>query len=71
MDTPKLLAFALIALGLIAFAYQGITYKTQDNVLDVGPIHITAAKSHTLPVPPVVGAVALLVGVVLLMSRKG
>ena len=67
MNTTKMLAIVLIALGIIAFAYQGISYKSQENVVDLGPIHVTTEKSHTLPLPPIVGAVALLGGIALLV----
>ena len=72
-NTTKLLAILLIALGIIAFAYQGISYKTQENVVDLGPIHVTSEKTHTLPLPPIVGGIALLGGVGLLVAgaRKG
>ena len=62
----KLLGIALIAIGIIAFAYQGISYTTRDKVVDLGPLHMTAEKSHTLPLPPIVGAVALAGGLALL-----
>jgi hypothetical protein len=72
MNTTKLLGIVLIALAIAAFAYQGITYQTRDRVVDLGPIHVTAEKSHTLPLPPLVGALALLGGIVLLFvdNRK-
>jgi len=62
----KLLGIALIAVGIIAFAYQGISYTTRDKVVDLGPLHVTAEKSHTLPLPPIVGAAALAGGLALL-----
>jgi len=62
----KLLGIALIAVGIIAFAYQGISYTTRDKVVDLGPVHVTAEKSHTLPLPPIVGAAALAGGLALL-----
>jgi len=62
----KLLGIALIAIGIIAFAYQGISYTTRDKVVYFGPLHVTAEKSHTLPLPPIVGAVALAGGLALL-----
>jgi hypothetical protein len=65
-NAMKLLAIALIAIGIIAFAYQGISYTTQDRVVDLGPLHVTAEKSHTLPLPPIVGTVALAGGLALL-----
>jgi hypothetical protein len=66
MNTTKIFAIALIAIGIIAFAYQGISYTTRDKVVDLGPLHVTAEKSHTLPLPPIVGAAALIGGLALL-----
>lgn len=73
MKSNMLIGVILIAIGILAFAYQGITYKTREKVVDIGPIHMTAEKTRTLPLPPIVGAVALVGGVVLLVmgSRKG
>ena len=69
---PKIIiAIVLIALGIAAFAYQGITYTTREKVVDLGPIQVTAEKTKTLPLPPIVGAIALVGGIVLLvMGRK-
>jgi hypothetical protein len=58
---------ALIVLGLIALAYQGITYTSRETVLDVGPIHATADRQKTLPLPPVFGIAAVVGGVALLI----
>jgi hypothetical protein len=67
----QILGIALIVLGVIAFAYQGITYTTQEKVLDVGPLKATVEKEKTIPLPPIVGAAALAGGIVLLaMGRK-
>lgn len=67
----KMLGILLIAIGIAAFAYQGISVTTSERVVDVGPIHVNADKTRTLPLPPIVGAVALVGGiVVLVMGRK-
>ena len=73
MKTNTLIAIILIAIGIVAFAYQGITYTTREKVVDIGPIHMTAEKTKTLPLPPIVGAIALVGGIVLLVmgNRKG
>ena len=73
MKTNTLLGIILIVVGIVAFAYQGITYKTREKVVDLGPIQMTAEKTKTLPLPPIVGAIALVGGIVLLVvgSRKG
>jgi len=58
----------LIVLGLGALAYQGINYTTRETVIDVGPVHATAERHRTLPLPPVVGAIVVAGGVVLLVA---
>jgi hypothetical protein len=71
---PKvIIAIILIALGIAALAYQGITYTTREKVIDLGPIQVTAEKTKTIPLTPIIGAIALVGGIVLLVmgSRKG
>lgn len=71
MKATTLMAIILIAIGIMAFGYQGITYTTREKVVDVGPIHMTAEKTRTIPLPPIVGAIALLGGIVLIgIGRK-
>jgi hypothetical protein len=68
----KPLGMILIVLGVIALIYQGFTYTTHKKVLDVGPIQATKEEHHSVPLPPVLGALALIGGVVILVSdRKG
>jgi LPXTG-motif cell wall-anchored protein len=70
MKTHILIGIILIVIGIVALAYQGITYTTRDKVIDIGPIQLTAEKTKTLPLPPIVGGVALVGGIVLLFIRK-
>ena len=58
----------LILLGVVALAYQGITYTSRDTVIDVGPIHATAERQHTMPLSPVLGIVAIAGGALLLYA---
>ena len=55
----------LIILGIVALAYQGISYTTSEKVVDLGPLQVEAKREKTIPLPPVLGAVALIGGVVL------
>jgi uncharacterized membrane protein YidH (DUF202 family) len=73
MKTYTLMGIILIVIGIVALAYQGITYTTREKVVDLGPIQMTAEKTKTLPLPPIVGAVALVGGIVLLVmgNKKG
>lgn len=61
------IAIVLIAIGVVSLAYQGITYTTREKVLDLGPIRATAEKEKTIPLPPILGGLALAGGVVLLV----
>lgn len=66
----KTFGVILIALGLIGLVWGGINYTTRETVVDIGPIHATRDKEHNLPLPPVVGALVLLAGVVLVFTGK-
>ena len=67
MKTQTILAVLLIVIGIVAFAYQGITYTTREKAIDFGPIHVTTEKTHTFPLPPIVGGIALVGGILLLV----
>ena len=66
----KPLGIILIALGLFGLAWGGFTYTTREKVVDIGPIHATRDKTHTVPLSPVFGAVALIGGIVLLAAGR-
>jgi uncharacterized membrane protein HdeD (DUF308 family) len=57
----------LIVLGVLALAYQGITYTSREKVLDIGPVEATAEREKTLPLPPILGIAAVAGGVALLV----
>ena len=61
----------MIILGVLALAYQGIRYTTQEKLVDIGSIHVTTTEKKSIPLPPIVGGAAILAGVALiLMERK-
>lgn len=64
------MAVVLIALGIVALAYQGITYRTTEQAIDLGPLKVTTEKTHTIPLPPILGAIALVGGIVLLVAVR-
>lgn len=70
MNPKVIIAIILIVLGIAAFAYQGITYTTREKVVDVGPIQLTAEKTKTFPLPPIIGAIAIAGGIVLLVAGR-
>jgi len=65
------LGIVLIVLGVLALAYQGFSYTVPKKAADVGPIHITKDERHTVPLPPILGALALIGGLaVLVVDRR-
>jgi hypothetical protein len=72
MKRTAVLGLVLVALGLLALAYQGITYRSRETIVDIGPLHATAERDRTLPLPPVLGIVAVAGGAALWIagSRK-
>jgi hypothetical protein len=66
----KILGMILIALGLISLAWGGFTYTTREKVVDIGPIHATRDQTHTVLLPPIAGALALVGGIVLMVAGR-
>ena len=62
-----LVGIVLIVLGIVAFAYQGITYTSRETVIDIGPLHATADTQKTIPLSPLLGGLALVGGIVLVI----
>lgn len=72
MKRMTLIGIVLLVLGGLALAYGGISYVTDEKVLDLGKLEIEAQKEHTIPVPPIVGVVLLATDLVfiLMANRK-
>ena len=66
MKTTSLTGIFLVLAGALALIYQGITYTKTEKLLDLGPIHATTETQKTIPLPPVVGALALIGGIAIL-----
>jgi hypothetical protein len=63
----RILGVMLIVLGLVAFIWGGISYTKQEDVLNVGGLHATVEHKKRVPLPPILGGVALLAGALLLI----
>jgi len=57
----------LIVLGGLVLAYQGFDYTHQEKVLDLGPIHATREDHDRISIPPILGGLALVGGIVLVV----
>ncbi len=72
MKPYTLIGIVLIVIAAIAFGYQGINYTSREKIIDIGALQVSADRTRTLPLPPIVGGVALIGGIVLLVmgSKK-
>ncbi len=72
MKPIMLIGLILIVLGVLAVAYQGIHYTTREEVIKIGPIEATKETKKTIPLPPLLGGLALAGGIVLVIvgARK-
>ena len=66
----KALGVVLIVLGVLALAYGGFTYTHEKKVVDVGPLQASKKETSTVPLPPILGVVAILGGGILLVTGK-
>jgi hypothetical protein len=66
----RLLGIVLIVLGLVGVIYGGISWTTKDTILDAGPVEISTTKRESVPLPPIVGALLLVAGAVLVVKGK-
>jgi hypothetical protein len=67
MKPISMLGVLLIVVGALVLAYQGINYTRQKKVIDVGSLHVTTEDRERIPLPPILGGLALVGGVVLLV----
>jgi hypothetical protein len=67
MKLMTIVGIVLMVIGVVALAYQGISYTTRDQIADIGPVEVTKETRRTLPLPPLLGGLALIGGVVLVV----
>jgi uncharacterized membrane protein YidH (DUF202 family) len=67
MKPTGIVGIILIAIGIIALAYGGITYTKREKVIDAGPLQVSADREKTIPLPPILGGICLVGGIVLVV----
>ena len=67
MNAKSIGAVILVALGIVVLAYSGITFKTPGKPIEFLGLRIATTDSHFIP--PVVGALAIVGGIVLLLVK--
>ena len=72
MTAARIAGFVLIIIGLIGVLYGGISWTKEKTVVDIGPLKAQTEEHKLIPIPPVVGGIALVAGIVRLVvpARK-
>jgi hypothetical protein len=70
MTPLRIAALALIVIGALILAYPAMSFTTREKVLEVGPIEVTRQEEHTVPYAPIIGGVAIALGVGLLLTGR-
>jgi hypothetical protein len=65
----KIIGIVLIVIGIAGVLYGGFSWTRRDTVIDAGPIQVQADKRESLPISPIIGAVCLIAGVVMVVRR--
>ncbi len=68
MRPAGIIGIILIIIGVIALAYGGFSYTKREKVIDAGPLQVSADKQKTVPLPPILGGLCLVGGVVLVVA---
>ncbi|MDR3492417.1 MAG: DUF3185 domain-containing protein [Gammaproteobacteria bacterium] len=69
-STTTMVGIILILVGIVALAYQGFTYTQHEQVAKIGDLQITADTQKTVYLPPVLGGLCLVAGIVLVVAGR-
>jgi uncharacterized membrane protein HdeD (DUF308 family) len=67
MAAARTVGIILVIIGIVALVWGGISWTREETVVDLGPLEATAETRETIPLPPVLGGIALVAGIVLLV----
>jgi uncharacterized membrane protein YidH (DUF202 family) len=68
MKPAGIIGIILIAIGIFALAYGGFSYTTREKVIDAGPLQVSADRQKTIPLPPILGGICLVGGIILVLA---
>jgi len=66
MKSSVIAGVLLIVLGVLALVYKNVSYTSQETVLQIGSLKATTETEKNIPIPNVLGIVAIIAGVVVI-----
>ena len=70
MTPRRIVGLVLVIVGLISLLWGGISWTREKTIVDIGPIEARSQERETIPLPPIVGGIALVAGAILLVARE-
>jgi uncharacterized membrane protein YidH (DUF202 family) len=67
MAAARTVGIILVVIGIVALVWGGISWTREETIVDLGPLEATAETRETIPLPPILGGIALVAGIVLLV----
>ena len=66
----RLIGIVLVVIGIIGLVYGGLSWTQREEVVDMGPVEVTATDRESIPIPPIIGGICLAAGAVMLLSGR-
>jgi len=72
LKAATIVGILLIVVGLIGFVAGGFSFAHRKKDVDMGPVHISHNQTKTVPISPILSAVALIggIGLVVMGARS-
>lgn len=70
MTPRRVIGLVLVIVGLVSLLWGGISWTRERTVVDIGPIEARTEERETIPLPPILGGLALAAGAILLFVRE-
>lgn len=67
MTARRMVGLVLVVLGIVALAWGGVFWTDRDTVIDAGPLEVTTEEREGVSLPPVVGILSIVGGIILLV----
>jgi hypothetical protein len=67
MTTKRMIGLALVVIGIVALVWGGVFWTDHETVIDAGPLQVTTDEREGVALPPVLGVIALVGGILLLV----
>lgn len=66
----RILGIILIVAGILGLLYGGFSYTRRRDTVRLGPMSATVEQRESVPIPPILGGIAVVAGIALLLVGR-